>query len=216
VLTHANLEGADLTGACLDDAVLDRANLNGANLTRASFRGASLTQASLTDAVTTTAHFGSSDCTGAVLPAALRNFEGLLESAAKPLESYRSLLLTVTGFVGYTVLTIMTTSDLQLVLNNAQVQLPLLSVGLPIRAFFVGASVLALALFLYLHVGLHHACRLLTRLPATLPDGLDIADKLDLGMTGLPLDLLTPCDAGKRNETVVRPRERWLACWRSR
>jgi uncharacterized protein YjbI with pentapeptide repeats len=208
VLTKANLEGADLTDACLDEAVLDRANLSGANLTRATLRGANLSEANLADATVTGADFGGSDCSGAVLPTALGKFDGLLGSVAKPLDGYRSLLLKVTGFVGYTMLTVMTTSDLQLVLNNAQVQLPLLSVGLPIRAFFLGASGLALLLFVYLHVGLHHACRLLTKLPATLPDGLALADKLDLGMLGIPID---PLQKAQRiaDASSATPRGRW-------
>ncbi|MBT4700826.1 MAG: pentapeptide repeat-containing protein [Rhodospirillaceae bacterium] len=181
-LTDANLSGAELKKADLRDAKLINADLANANLTGANLTGADLSRVKgleaaklnnidLTDATGLVGNeFAGADITGAKMPENISRFDGLnyVETASR---QARNVFLAMVGGCIYSWLTIWTTTDAELVINDAMTHLPIIQADVPIVGFFWVAPLILLALYFYFHLYLQGLWEALARLPAIFPDG---------------------------------------------
>jgi uncharacterized protein YjbI with pentapeptide repeats len=182
-LCDAKLRGADLHGADLSEADLSGANLQGANLARADLRGARLRRTRLRDAILADAdlscavgllagQLGGASLAGATLPAEILKFEGL-GNVTEASKSTQGLFTSILLVCAYTWLTIASTSDAQLLNNDAPAssRLPILGIDIPLVRFYTAVPLLLLCIYLYFHLMLQRLWEELSELPAVFPDG---------------------------------------------
>ena len=180
-LTGADLRGANLGRAELQEAILINANLELANLGGASLQNANLQDANLTDALLVDANLqgtiflnanlqGSQlqdadltearrfvgrqlaglDVSGTKLPEYIAKFEGLsnIEEAAK---NARHIFLALLLGCFYSWLTILATTDAQLLTDVSSSKLPIIQTDVPIARFYWAAPFLLWSAYVYLH-----------------------------------------------------------------
>jgi uncharacterized protein YjbI with pentapeptide repeats len=160
-LSATDLQGADLRHADLRETRLERTQLQRAALDYADLSGATgLLPAQLAGA----------DLSGAILPGyldlsdRLGHIEDITVGGGK---MFFVMLLAV----GYTWLTIATTSDVDLLTNSSTSPLPIILTELPISGFYWAAPLILFGLYVYFHLHLQRLWEELTALPALFPDG---------------------------------------------
>lgn len=191
--TRTSFKEADLRSACLqkarlEEAELSGANLRGADLTQASLNNANLTDAALRDSILrdadlskvnglTRGQLGASDTSGAALPEAIKEFQGLkyVEDAS---QSGRRLLAAILLGCSYASLTSMGTTHVQLFSGSSYPTLPLLGTQVPTGLFFFLAPLILLIVFFYLHISLQRLWETIAELPAYFPDGSSLDKKV--------------------------------------
>jgi hypothetical protein len=162
---------AVLRGACFDAAILRDVNLEGADLTGASFRGAMLERAQLTGAVgLLPRQLAGANLRGAQLPSSVGEFTDL-KRAQQLADSAQKLFLGILGGCAYTVLTVATITDPQLMLASVPAELPIIKTSIPTLGFFWVVPFVLAGLFVYFHLYLQRLWETLAGLPAILPDG---------------------------------------------
>ncbi len=176
-LVAANLKKADLRNADLSSVDLSGADLTGANLTGADLsrveglETAKLNNINLTDTTGLLGNeFAGTDITGARLPQDIARFDALkyVETASR---QARNVFLAMVASCIYAWLTIWTTTDAELITNDATTVLPIIQTKVPIVGFYWAAPLILLGLYLYLHLYLQGLWEALARLPAIFPDG---------------------------------------------
>jgi uncharacterized protein YjbI with pentapeptide repeats len=190
-LSGADLAGRDLSGVDLRGTDLHQANLRGADLQGVSFTRAYLSKATLREANLQGANLGSvtgglrteqlagADLTGAKLPEDLKTLYDKLENVKGISESARKIFLAVLAGCLYCWLTIVTTTDVNLITNRASSPLPIIQTAIPIVGFYVVAPLLVLCVYFYFHFYLQKLWEELGSLPAVFPDGRPLHAKVD-------------------------------------
>jgi uncharacterized protein YjbI with pentapeptide repeats len=190
-LCRVDLSGADLTDVNLRDAVLHRAVLKGADLLLTDFQGASLLQADLQGTNLLGAklqeanlqgatlqeatglqpeQLAGANLFGAALPAQVSVQTGLRHlGALAKLSGW--LILVMVALSAMTWLRIITTTDVQLLVNGPV--LPMLGLHdlLPLVPFYLCGPVAMLGLYICFHLGLQHLWDGAAAQPAIFPDG---------------------------------------------
>ena len=170
---RANLQEVNFIGARLRGADLAHADLRGARLAHAELRETDLGGADLTGVMgLLTSQLGGAVLTDTKLPDAVAKFEGL-SSAGEASRSAQSLFTTLILACAYAWLTIASTTDAQLLINDAppSARLPILGIDIPLVRFYVAAPILLLSLYIYFQLGLQRLWEDLADLPAVFPDG---------------------------------------------
>jgi hypothetical protein len=181
LLKGANLQGAIFNGmnfgdVDLTDTNFQRAELRRVNLGEATLRGTNFREADLQNANLEKANFllstqlAGADVTGAKLPQAIAEFQGL-KTIAEATSNAQKLFIAVLGGCTYSWLTIATTKDAALLTNSASSPLPVIATPLPIVGFYLVAPILLLALYFYFHLNMQRLWEALADLPAVFPDG---------------------------------------------
>jgi uncharacterized protein YjbI with pentapeptide repeats len=166
LLEGAVLRGAQLQWADLQDADLRNAVLHGAQLQHANLRGANLTGAR----GLLPGQLAGCDLSGARLPDQLARFEGLA-AAGDLARNANKLMFIVLLVCVYCLLTVASTTDLQLITNEVSSRLPIFEVDVRIGHFYWGALILLLLTYLYFLLGLAELWLSLSLLPSVFPDG---------------------------------------------
>ncbi len=96
--------------------------------------------------------------------------ELLINNIEEASKNTRSIYLIYIGFLFYCALTVVSTTDRQLILNNEKINLPIIGVQIPVTGFFFVAPLAALILFSYFQLYLHHLKTLLDKLKNTYSD----------------------------------------------
>ncbi|QPJ60834.1 MAG: pentapeptide repeat-containing protein [Candidatus Nitronauta litoralis] len=181
-LTRADLGSAGMPSTDFTDANLERANLSGTNLknaqlTQANFFEADLIKTDMTGAVTLGMNIGGANLTNAKLPDEVEDFSGLkiIEESSKLL---RTLFLMMVSVVAFSLLTIASTTDVQLLTNSTSFPLPIIGTPVSIQQFYLIAPFGIAGLFLYFHLYLMKHYRLIAKLPAVFPDGTPFDERL--------------------------------------
>ena len=170
-LRRANLRGADLRFADLRQASLPGADLKHARLYDCKLRGADLRDADLAHVTGLVSdQLGGADLSGAILPEDIAAFEGL-DFIADLSKTARNIFLALVGACVFCWLTIVTTTDVELITNIASSPLPILQTEMPIVWFFWVAPIILFSLYLYFHLYLQLLWKGLGTLPAIFPDG---------------------------------------------
>ena len=192
-LREAYLQGAKLQGAILFDASLQGAflfhcDLSGANLTKANLAKAELSgvkglaEATLQNANLEGAtgllgtEFARADVTGAKLPEGIRDFK-LLETVAETSKNARKIFLWMLLGCAYSLLTIATTTDAQLLTDSASSRLPIIQTEIRIALFYWAAPFVLVVVYVYLHLYLRMLWKGLAGLPAKFPDGKQLDER---------------------------------------
>jgi uncharacterized protein YjbI with pentapeptide repeats len=190
-LSRADLSGADLTDANLRGAVLHKTVLKNADLLLTDFQGASLLQADLQGANLLGAKLQDTSLQGAtLLEASGLQSEQLaganLFGAALPeqvsvqeaLQHLRGiaklsgwLAVAMGALCALAVVRIITTSDVQLLVNGPVLPVLGLQDLLPLVAFYLCGPVALLGLYICFHLGLQHLWDGAAAQPAIFPDG---------------------------------------------
>jgi uncharacterized protein YjbI with pentapeptide repeats len=182
-LEGRNLEKANLRGANLQEANLRQADLRGARLQEASLWKVNLRQADLCDADLSGVtglieeQLGGANLSRCTLPKEF-TFEGL--KSVERLTRY-ARRLSVAALLGclYTILTLGTTTDAQLLTDSSSSPLPLVGSRVPIVWFFRIAPLLLAGLYLYFQLVLQRLWDGLAKLPAFFPDGNRLDERVD-------------------------------------
>jgi uncharacterized protein YjbI with pentapeptide repeats len=199
--------GVRFAGARLDGATFLRADLTNAVLvggqTQTEERGESELQAegqvrkggvpaknhSLADPTIAGTNFGIANLTGAKLPDFLNEFRDALKNVEETSRNARTIYFTLLALCAFTLLTVATTTDVQLVLDNFRLRLPILGADVTVALFYVSAPIVGLLVFAYLHLYLAHLWELASELPAVFPDGLPLRRKLYPWMLNLVIEV---------------------------
>jgi uncharacterized protein YjbI with pentapeptide repeats len=170
-LSGATLPGSSLRGAALDWADLSEVDFQSTDVRDARFHYANLRGANLAlVGGLVPGQLCGSDLTGATLPSSLRNFQslGTLEATAR---HALTIMLAVLLMFLYCLLTVGSTTDLQLITNSVSTRLPVFDAEVAIRNFYLWSAIVVLLVYLYLLFQLQELWRVLSELPAFLPDG---------------------------------------------
>ncbi len=170
---RANLQEVNFTGSRLRGADFVHADLRNARLAHAELREADLGGADLTGVRgLLTRQLGGAILTDTKLPDSVAKFDGLT-SAGEASRSAQGLFTTLILACAYAWLTIASTTDAQLLNNDAppSARLPILGIDIPLVRFYVAAPILLLSLYVYFHLGLQRLWEELSDLPAIFPDG---------------------------------------------
>lgn len=175
---NANLDGQDLRGCDLRQARLSGASLRGTDLSGAQLAGASLREVDLIETRGLSAsQLAGTDLTGARLPVHLASFDGLVH-AQHLSRNGRTLLMAIAVSCAYVWLTVLTTSDAQILTSDTLAPLPIIGTKIPIAGFIVFVPFLLLGAYVYLHLQLVRLWKAIVELPAYFPDGKPLADKV--------------------------------------
>ncbi len=205
-LRGRSLAGMDLSGVDLREAELRDVELRGADLRHADLRGANLRHGDLRESRLEGARLQESwldfaDLRGAVnllpeqlagahasgarLPAEWAGFAGL-DHVQELIIGGRKVFFMLLLAVGYTWLSLATTTDVALLINAATAPLPIILTELPIAGFFWSAPLILLGFYAYFTLHLQRLWEGLANLPAVFPDGRSVEDKaLPWLLTGL-------------------------------
>lgn len=165
---------SDLTGANFDGSDLTNASFRNADLTRASFRGAQLEGAGFEDL-----HMPGADLSTAKTGDAQKKLEMRLDVAKSLAETLRSVFIASSGILAYIGATVVSASDALVLTNKTTMDLPLVSAKVSVHAFFYLSSILTLALGSYILSRVSHFARVVSRLPARLPEGPPLQEQVD-------------------------------------
>jgi len=167
----------DVSNIDFRDAPLRGLDFKNARLRDADFRGADLREVDFTDAKGLLPdNIAGTNLAGAILPANIEVFDDLtaLEAASK---NSQTLFITMLGACIYSWLTIATTTDSALLINNVSSPLPLISTLIPIVTFYYFTPPILLCLHVYFLLNLQNVWNLLAKLPAIFPDGVPLERK---------------------------------------
>lgn len=168
-LRQANLARADFSGADLADARLD-----GADLRLTVFFDADLSNADLTNARGLSfQNLARADLTGAILPTSVdlpSHLARLGELSGNARTTFNTLLIAS----AYCVLTILTTTDENLLRNVSASPIPFTGTETPILWFFILMPAAITGLYLYMLVSFNRLWDAIRRMPAVLPDSSEL------------------------------------------
>lgn len=177
-LADANLAGTDLsrcdlTGATLRGADLSDCNLAEANLTDAKLLHCSLARAKLVDADGLNSKtLGGSNLDAAELPAELPDSSFGLPLNLREATNYtRHLFWWLLAVCFFCWLSIGATRDVELIVNQGRLVLPVFGVAFPIVAFYWLAPPLLIGMYIYFHIYLQRQWDVLAQQPAITVDG---------------------------------------------
>lgn len=175
--TLPSFSSQNLSKADFRDAPLRGMNFTNACLRDADFRGADLRDADFTGAVgLLPGNVAGANLTGVTLPANIAKFDDL-EALDAASNNSRTLFITMLGACLYSWLTIATTTDSALLINNISSPLPLISTVIPIVTFYYFTPPVLLCLHVYFLLNLQNVWNLLSRLPAIFPDSIPLERK---------------------------------------
>ncbi|MEE8584480.1 MAG: pentapeptide repeat-containing protein [Acidobacteriota bacterium] len=190
-MNGADLRGAHLTNANLSEAELGRADLSGAKVQEAVFEGTFLSGANFSDADLSAARVDEAG--GGKTRIVNTNFQranlsqsgfpeevvaGSLPVVDESSKRLSKLFIALLAALGYCLLTILKTSDLDIVTNSSSSPLPFIGVNMPIISFSIVAPIALLLVSLYFHLTLQRHWNLVARLPAKFPDGTPVDRKI--------------------------------------
>jgi len=156
-----------------------RADLGGFDMRGLTLAGADLTGADLATARFLTApQLAGTDLTGARLPEPVARFVDL-DRARGLATMARRLLVVLVLLCAYTVLVLATDTGRPLAGGLAALRLPVVEVVVPVFWFHLGAPLVVLALYGWLHLYLTRMFEALGRLPAVFPDGVPLDRRAD-------------------------------------
>ena len=155
-LRDVELIQADLTGTDFQDAKLHRTAFKSANLAGVNFSGSDLTGALFTE----------------------DPFESRLATIEEASRISRKLFAWLLGLMGFSLLTIFSTRDVQLILNKSTSPLPIIQTPIPLASFYWVTPFIIFALYLYFNMHQTHVWRLISHLPARFPDGTPLDQKI--------------------------------------
>jgi uncharacterized protein YjbI with pentapeptide repeats len=163
-----------------------RADLGGFDLAGLTLAGEDLTGADLGTARNLTAtQLAGADLTGARLPEAVARFPDLERVRALSAMA-RRLLVVLVLLCAYTVVVLATDTGRSLGGGLAALRLPVVEVVVPVFWFHLGAPLVLLTLYAWMHVYITRMFEALGRLPAVFPDGTPLDRRADPWMvTGL-------------------------------
>ena len=177
-LRGARLSGLDLSKAVLAEAIMDKADLTGANLEFAHLEEASLRDTDLTNTQGINAYqLRGADLSLAKLPPEIADSLKTQPVVDEATKTSRNVFVTMLAACLYCWLTILSTTDVGLLLGSSMVALPIVQTPIPIVAFFGAAPVLLLIVYLYLHFSLQNLWDALATLPAFFPDGRPLHER---------------------------------------
>lgn len=176
-LSAAKFSNRELAEVDFRDAPLRGADFKGSSLRDSDFRGADLREADFTDAKgLLPTKLAGAHLADAVLPANIPDF-GDLKALDEASKNARTLFITTLGACVYSWLTIATTTDSALLVNNVSSPLPVISTLIPIVTFYYFSPLVLLCLHIYFLFCLQAVWNLLARLPAVFPDGIPLERK---------------------------------------
>lgn len=176
VLSGIDLTEADLTEANLSGANLEKANLSRARLEKANLRGACLHGAELNEAYLRAARLGDSDLSGAkVSESAVLCGTSFASDLSR---TSRKLFVSMLAACLMCWFPLAATSDIQLIMNDGTVRLPLIGMDISVRGFYVAAPVLLLVIYIYFLAYIRRLWEAIMQLPAIFPDGACRGEKL--------------------------------------
>jgi uncharacterized protein YjbI with pentapeptide repeats len=176
-LTGASLRFADLRNAVLRGSTLDGADLRDSDLNNCDLRNSSLVGAKLEGAAGLQVKWlAGADLTCAGLPSDVGSFESL-KHVNEVSQIARPIFLTIITICFYSLLTLATTKDADLLTNTAASALPVIQTEFPIAWFYLVAPFVIVLVFVYFHLYLQRLWAALAALPAIFPDGQSLDKK---------------------------------------
>lgn len=116
-------------------------------------------------------HLAGKNLSGARLPKEFNGFEEQLRSLEESSKNCRKILLILLLVCAYSILTIITTTDVELITNLHSSPLPIMQSQIKIGVFYLFAPFLLLTLYVYFHLSLQRFWDELADLPAIFPNG---------------------------------------------
>jgi uncharacterized protein YjbI with pentapeptide repeats len=176
-LKGANLECVSLKNVDFEYADLTDAKLHGADVRKACFRGANLSGADLSNVRgLSEIKLAHSKLCGAELPEHLAEFDGL-QRIAEVTSHANPVLMGIIGACLFSLLTIFSASDLDLIQNAMSPEVPNVGIKIDIISFFRVVPLVLLGMYLYLHFYLYNLWRYASYLPEVFQDGLPLTMK---------------------------------------
>jgi uncharacterized protein YjbI with pentapeptide repeats len=178
-LAGVDLQGADLRQADLSNANLEGATLADAKLNQADLRQTMLLDADLSNADLTDAHglafynLAAADLTGAILPSAIVPTT-YLDSLKELYNSAKTTFNVLLVASGYSILTILITTDDRLLRNVSASPLPFIGTEAPVLWFYVLMPIVITTIYILLITNISRLWNTIQRLPAIFPDGSDL------------------------------------------
>jgi uncharacterized protein YjbI with pentapeptide repeats len=122
------------------------------------------------------AHFGGTDLSGVVLPSDANPYQ-LLPQVDRAVDYARKLYLALLLACGFCLLTVMSTTDADLIANSQTTALPVIGFKVGMADFFWAAPPVLFVCHLYFHVQLQRIWDRLATLPSIFPDGTPLDQK---------------------------------------
>ena len=192
-LSRAALVGTDFTDAAMPSSKLRGANLRGAIFTRTNLCDADLTMtgpnwrliepgAPASDRLLTSfdppatasgltpLQFAGADLALATLPSDISSFEPAL-SAKHIADRGRVISLALIAAVSFSLITLLSSKDVDLLLPRAHATLPFLNITVPISWFQLIVPLVLLSVYVYFHLHLQQFWNCLSAMPMRFPDG---------------------------------------------
>jgi len=201
--------GIDLQGYNFKMCNLTKAVFYNMNLKDADFRDSILIDANLSDVKGLTAKkFAGANLSGAILP------EGILDSlksvalSANVSAAQRDFLTLIAGCI-YSLLTISSTTALELLTNSTFFELPIISVKIPVISFYYVTPIILIIIYFYFSLSLQRISEMLALMPAIFPDDIELNLKSNIWLLSSLVQKSFPC-------LKKRPfRLAWLQSWLS-
>ena len=184
--SRANLANANFSGAVLRDADFVRTELSGAKFADADLVGAIFYDANLRGADLSSLRqplnreaLAGADLTGAKLPELLSKRFEAAEFLKLTSEGAKKIFLLLVGACLYCWISVGTTSDVNLLINQTSAPLPIVQTSVPIVGFFLIGPLLILSVYFYFNFYLQRLWEEFAAMPAILPSGAPLYASVD-------------------------------------
>ena len=188
-LAKSNLKNVKSCDSNFRDANLEACNFLNAGIVRSDFTNANLHDAKMTTTNLqdcdfemamglTGRQFAGSNVSGAKLPNHIVEFK-LLEHLTEIAKNAKKLFVALNLGSAYSLLTIVTANDTQLLSNASSAPLPFISAQIPIGVLFIIVPLLLLGGYIWFNLYLQRYWAALAKLPARFPDGNPIHQVAD-------------------------------------
>ncbi len=169
-----------LKGARFRGATLIGADWSGLDLMETELQEADLTNADLSGVQSLLAErLAGANITNVKLSEGVHTFDSQLALIKDACSNARKIFLAMILASAYTVLTISSTDDGQLLTNSSSSPLPIIGAKIPIAGYYWISPAILLGFYLYFHLCMQRIWDRVARLPARLPDGRPIDGAVD-------------------------------------
>jgi uncharacterized protein YjbI with pentapeptide repeats len=172
------LERRVLPGMSLSNTDLSFVDFGCIDLSRKSLRNSNLSFSNLSkvDGLTHDKLSGT-NLRGASLPGTLKEF-GAIAHVGESSKNINTILLTLLGAIGFSILTIFQTTDTALFSNSGGAKLPIVQADLPVALFYLVSPFLLLSIYIYMNIQVARLWVPIGSLPEIFEDGLPIYNRL--------------------------------------
>ena len=170
--SDASFDETDFANSSFKDGIFSRTNISKTDFSSLNIRDCDFSDSTFqtNNIKLSTNHFGGTRILGATLPEEIGKF-GALEHVAETSKHARNVFIALIGACFYSLLTVLTTTDVALLTNSTSTPLPIINAAMPAKYFYMAVPAVLLFLYFYLHFYLQTMWEELSGLPAIFHDG---------------------------------------------